>query len=212
MSEQINTPKLRFPEFKYIWTITSLGNLGIFKKSYSLSRAYEDEGTYHHIHYGDIHSKFPSILNVTNLIPSISEYKDYEEVNKGDLIFEDASEDYKDLGKSILINFDQAKIISGLHTHLFRPNSSIDPKFLLYNTKTNNYLKFIRKQGTGISVLGISKTNLSKYKLYIPSITEQNKISNFFSKLDRQIELEEKKLELLEQQKKGYMQKIFFKS
>ena len=111
-----------------------------------------------------------------------------------------------------MINFDQEKIISGLHTHLFRPNSSIDPKFLLYNTKTNNYLKFIRKQGTGISVLGISKTNLSKYKLYIPSITEQNKISNFFSKLDRQIELEEKKLELLEQQKKGYMQKIFFKS
>ena len=42
MSEQINTPKLRFPEVNYIWTITSLGNLGIFKKSYSLSRAYED--------------------------------------------------------------------------------------------------------------------------------------------------------------------------
>lgn len=105
MSEQINTPKLRFPEFNYIWTITSLGNLGIFKKSYSLSRAYEDEGTYHHIHYGDIHSKFPSILNVTNLIPSISEYKDYEEVNKGDLIFEDASEDYKDLGKKYIDKF-----------------------------------------------------------------------------------------------------------
>ena len=30
-----------------------------------------------------------------------------------------------------------------------------------------------------------------------------------FSKLDCQIELEEKKLELLEQQKKGYIQKIF---
>ena len=35
------------------------------------------------------------------------------------------------------------------------------------------------------------------------------KIGNFFSKLDRQIELEEEKLELLEQQKRGYMQKIF---
>ena len=35
------------------------------------------------------------------------------------------------------------------------------------------------------------------------------KLVIFFSKLDQQIELEEKKLELLEQQKKGYMQKIF---
>ncbi|PTG16062.1 restriction endonuclease subunit S, partial [Staphylococcus chromogenes] len=45
--------------------------------------------------------------------------------------------------------------------------------------------------------------------LFIPNYTEQEKIGMFFNKLDRQIELEEKKLELLEQQKKGYMQKIF---
>ncbi|WP_019165925.1 restriction endonuclease subunit S, partial [Staphylococcus delphini] len=37
----------------------------------------------------------------------------------------------------------------------------------------------------------------------------QQKIGDFFSKLDRQIELEEQKLALLEEQKKGYMQKIF---
>ncbi|WGZ23173.1 restriction endonuclease subunit S, partial [Staphylococcus aureus] len=40
-------------------------------------------------------------------------------------------------------------------------------------------------------------------------LEEQKKIGDFFSKLDRQIELEEQKLELLQQQKKGYMQKIF---
>ena len=42
-----------------------------------------------------------------------------------------------------------------------------------------------------------------------PLLREQQKIGKFFSKLDRQIELEEQKLELLQQQKKGYMQKIF---
>lgn len=46
-------------------------------------------------------------------------------------------------------------------------------------------------------------------RLYKGSIEEQEKIGDFFSKLDHQIELEEKKLELLEQQKRGYMQKIF---
>ena len=36
------------------------------------------------------------------------------------------------------------------------------------------------------------------------------KIGNFFSKLDRQIELEEEKLELLEQQKERLYAKIIF--
>ncbi len=43
----------------------------------------------------------------------------------------------------------------------------------------------------------------------VPTNLEQQKIGDFFSKLDRQIELEEKKLALLEEQKKGYMQQIF---
>lgn len=50
---------------------------------------------------------------------------------------------------------------------------------------------------------------IKNIRLYKGSIEEQEKIGDFFSKLDRQIELEEEKLELLEQQKRGYMQKIF---
>lgn len=42
-----------------------------------------------------------------------------------------------------------------------------------------------------------------------PVYEEQEKIGTFFSKLDRQIELEEKKLELLEQQKRGYIQQLY---
>ena len=50
---------------------------------------------------------------------------------------------------------------------------------------------------------------MSKLIINTPSKNEQKKIGVFFSKLDRQIELEEQKLEKLEEQKKGYMQKIF---
>ena len=50
---------------------------------------------------------------------------------------------------------------------------------------------------------------IENIRVYFPELCEQQKIGQFFSKLDRQIELEEQKLELLQQQKKGYMQKIF---
>jgi len=56
---------------------------------------------------------------------------------------------------------------------------------------------------------GLLSTVAQDIKLKIPDIREQQKLGVFFSKLDRQIELEEEKLELLEQQKRGYMQKIF---
>lgn len=55
----------------------------------------------------------------------------------------------------------------------------------------------------------INKNEIAKVMVNYPKKQEQQKIGDFFSKLDKQIELEEKKLELLEQQKKGYMQKIF---
>ncbi|WP_420802021.1 restriction endonuclease subunit S [Staphylococcus saccharolyticus] len=70
--------------------------------------------------------------------------------------------------------------------------------------------KKIFKAQSGGSREGLNFKEISNIKLYAPSFfNEQEKIGDFFSKLDRQIELEEEKLELLEQQKKGYMQKIF---
>ncbi|WP_258026713.1 restriction endonuclease subunit S, partial [Staphylococcus aureus] len=63
---------------------------------------------------------------------------------------------------------------------------------------------------SGGSREGINFKEIANLKIFIPTIfEEQQKIGKFFSKLDRQIELEEQKLELLQQQKKAYMQKIF---
>src|SRR5699024_5985005 len=55
----------------------------------------------------------------------------------------------------------------------------------------------------------INKNEIAKVEINYPEQMEQQKIGEFFNKLDRQIELEEQKLEKLKEQKKGYMQKIF---
>ncbi|MDK9613942.1 restriction endonuclease subunit S [Staphylococcus pseudintermedius] len=62
---------------------------------------------------------------------------------------------------------------------------------------------------SGSSIPHLFQADMKDFKFKAPSLPEQEKIGNFFSKLDQQIELEEKKLELLEQQKRGYMQKLF---
>lgn len=208
-----NVPELRFPEFDGEWEEKKLSDLGSFLKTYSFSRSKEGIGKFKHIHYGDIHSKFPSILDNTKTVPTISGFesklKEFTVVKKGDLIFADASEDYTDLGKAIMVNFSDENVLSGLHTHLFRMKQDVVSRYLIYLTKTEEYRRHIAKEGNGISVLGISKINLGKFRLLLPSINEQEKIGTFFSKLDQQIELAEKKVSLLHEQKKGYMQKIF---
>ncbi|RZI00846.1 restriction endonuclease subunit S, partial [Staphylococcus condimenti] len=204
-----NIPELRFPEFSGEWEEKKLGDLGEYLKSYPFSRAKEGKGKYKHIHYGDIHTKLSGKIDSSESLPSIMQGSEFTVVEKGDIVFADASEDYADLGKAVMINFSDDNVIAGLHTHLFRPIKYLAPDFLVYSTNTEKYRKHITKEGNGISVLGISKTNLSKFKVLLPSFKEQQKIGDFFSKLDRLIELEEKKLALLEEQKKGYMQKIF---
>ncbi|MES3652496.1 restriction endonuclease subunit S [Staphylococcus saprophyticus] len=77
--------------------------------------------------------------------------------------------------------------------------------FLDYFNNENKWKKFSQ----GSTFESISGNEVRSLIIYSPSKTEQQKIGDFFSKLDRQIELEEQKLAKLEEQKKGYMQKIF---
>ncbi|MEJ7540959.1 restriction endonuclease subunit S [Staphylococcus intermedius] len=85
------------------------------------------------------------------------------------------------------------------------PKKENDVHFILNLFKTINWK--IYDESTGVPSL--SKLSINKIYKRVPENKEQQKIGDFFSKLDRQIELEEQKLALLEEQKKGYMQKIF---
>src|SRR5699024_742749 len=81
--------------------------------------------------------------------------------------------------------------------------------FIFQNTLTKRFENWVSVMSVRSGQPGINSEEYGKLKMRFPSKFEQNKIGNFFSKLDRQIELEEQKLEKLKEQKKGYMQKIF---
>ncbi|UOB20898.1 restriction endonuclease subunit S [Macrococcus armenti] len=92
---------------------------------------------------------------------------------------------------------------------IMTPNNKIDTKYLSYYLQSNKGKKKLNHYITGNTIKHILASEIKKLSFPVVSLKEQKKIGEFFSKLDRQIELEEKKLALLEEQKKGYMQKIF---
>ncbi len=92
----------------------------------------------------------------------------------------------------------------------FPPNDNYKTDFL-YNWILHNRKLFIRKS-SGSTFLEISKSEISKIKITIPSLPEQTKIANFLSAVDKRIDLLQKKKAAMEQYKKGVMQKLFSQS
>lgn len=72
-------------------------------------------------------------------------------------------------------------------------------------------LKSIVKTGTTVQSVNIP--DLEKMKLSIPSsFKEQKKIGLFFKMIDEKIQLQQQKIDLLQEQKKGFLQKMFPKA
>jgi type I restriction enzyme S subunit len=86
---------------------------------------------------------------------------------------------------------------------------TIIPLFLYQIMKSEITVKQIRSQdsGSAMNFFGINTT--SKFKLSIPSLPEQQKIASFLTAVDDKLQALKQKLTLLEQYKKGVMQKIF---
>ncbi|EMF0416374.1 MULTISPECIES: restriction endonuclease subunit S [Enterococcus] len=88
------------------------------------------------------------------------------------------------------------------------PKQNIDLQFSLSIFKKINWKKF--DESTGVPSL--SKTVINSVSVSVPNFEEQQKIGSFFKQLDDTIALHQHKLDLLKEQKKGFLQKMFPKN
>lgn len=216
-------PKQRFLEFENDgeWIQTSLGKVYKFYVTNSFSRDnlnYET-GSVKNIHYGDIHTKFRTLFDITNEdVPFINEDVSIDKIKEdsycveGDVIFADASEDLNDIGKSIeIVNLNGEKLVSGLHTLLARQKKSqLAIGFGGYLFKSAWIRKQIQRESQGAKVLGISATRISEILISFPkNKKEQRKIASCLSALDELIASQTKNIDQLRLHKKGLMQSLF---
>ena len=68
------------------------------------------------------------------------------------------------------------------------------------------------RYSTGSTFESINSTDIKEAIISVPAIEEQDKIGSFFKQLDNTIALHQRKLDLLKEQKKGYLQKMFPKN
>lgn len=200
------------------WDKLKVKDLYSFYSTNSFSRAdLSKVGKIANIHYGDIHTKYKSLfkaneedLTFLNESINIDKFSSEQFLKVGDLILADASEDYNDIGKAIeIINLDNKQFLAGLHTLLARPKQKLALGFSAFLFQSNSVRKQIKVLANGISVLGISKSNLSEVNIELPTIQEQEKIAGFLTAIDERIDHTTAQLTHTKQWKKGLLQQMF---
>jgi len=202
------------------WSTPTIGEVFEFLKTLSFSRAqlnYDDENETYYIHYGDIHATYKTptldfeiIKSVPRLNSDVALPASVQYLENGDVIIADASEDYDGVGTAIeLKNIDKKKVISGLHTFALRDKEELTVEgFRTYIFKNPIVKKALKTIATGSKVFGISKGNVQKFEIVLPTLPEQQKIARILNTWDKAITAQEKLIAQKQALKNGLMQQL----
>jgi len=102
-------------------------------------------------------------------------------------------------------------IVSSLY-EVFKTTDIVSDKFLWHWFKSNQFNRLIEKYQEGGVRLYFYYDKLCKGTIDLPTINEQNKISNLLDDLDMYITLHQRKLDNLKLKKKALLQKLFPKN
>ncbi|MDG6116820.1 restriction endonuclease subunit S [Lactococcus formosensis] len=134
-----------------------------------------------------------------------------DKVKNGDILITSANGSSRLVGKHALIEGIENDTVHGGFMLVARAEK---PEFVNAIMSSSWYSKFINifVSGGNGAIGNLSKSDLEDQKVYVPSEIEQTKIGSFFKQLDDTIALHQRKLDLLKEQKKGYLQKMFPKN
>ena len=200
-------PELRFAGFADDWEERKLGELGSTFTGLT-GKNKEDFG------HGD--AKFVTYMNVfQNAVASLEQLDSVEidpkqnEVKKGDVFFTTSSETPEEVGMSSVWKYNYDNVYLNSFTFGYRPNIEFDLDYLAAMLRSTTVRKKITFLAQGISRYNISKTKMMDIEVPVPSLEEQAKIGAFLSNVEQTITLHQRKLDLLKEQKKGFLQKMF---
>lgn len=203
MSNDIQ-PEIRFPGFTEDWEQLRLGEYLVpYNEVTTENNQYpvltsSRKGLFFQKDYYDGNQIASEDNTGYNIVPR--GYFTYRHMSD-DLIFKFNINDIADKG-----------IVSTLYP-VFTTTSDLDSKYLQYQLNGGQEFKrfaILQKQGGSRTYMYLSK--LKNMFISIPKYNEQIKISTFFKQLDDTIALHQRKLDLLKETKKGFLQKMFPKN
>lgn len=194
-------PKLRFAGFEGDWEQRKLGDYIIpYSETTTINNQYpvftsSRKGLFFQQDYYNGHQIASEDNTGYNIVPR--GYFTYRHMSD-DLVFKFNINNLADYG-----------IVSTLYP-VFTTSEDLDSEYLKYQLNEGREFKqfaILQKQGGSRTYMYLSK--LQNLKLSIPNIEEQQKISQYFKKLDTTIAIQQRKLEQLKNMKQVLLQNMF---
>jgi len=157
------------------------------------------------IHYGQIYTHYGSYAYETNKFVSEETFAKAKKASKGDIILTDTSENVEDICKSVAWLGDDDIAVSN-HALIIKHNQN--PKYLSYSTQTNSFFLQKRKVVVGVKVSGIKPDDLAKIKIFLPPLSEQQRIVSILDTFEASIQNLEAQLKEREKQYEYYRNKL----
>lgn len=196
-------PEIRFPGFTEDWEERK------WYDTVNMSTDMVDpkEGEYDdlpHIGPGNIESFTGRILNNVNTVREDNLISGKFHFNSGDIIYGKIN---PQLAKYAYVNFEG---LTSADTYVLKSHNGIIQDFLFVILQTKDFYKYSVSVSMRTGIPKINRDELNQYNYLSPSnIDEQRKIGSFFNQLDNTITLHQRKLDLLKETKKGFLQKMF---
>ncbi|MFZ2348033.1 MAG: restriction endonuclease subunit S [Lactococcus chungangensis] len=197
------SPQLRFEGFTDDWEESKFGEL------------YKKMNEKNDLSFGK--DRVISVANMyfkdTGNIRSDDAYmKTYNIFRTGDIAFEGNRSKHFAYGR-----FVENTIGDGIVSHVFdvfRPIQQFDLNYWKYAIHNERVMGPILMTATTSSTMmtNLVAKDFLKRAILVPSYSEQKLVGSFFKQLDDTIALHQRKLDLLKEQKKGYLQKMFPKN
>ncbi|MDG6143992.1 restriction endonuclease subunit S, partial [Lactococcus formosensis] len=198
-------PELRFAGFADDWEERKLGELASFSKGNGYTKNDLVEFGEPIILYGRLYTKYETVIEK---VDTFVNKKDKSIISEGSEVIVPASgESSEDISRASVVG--KSGIILGGDLNIIKPVNYIDSIFLALTISNGSQQKEMSKRAQGKSVVHLHNSDLKQVNLLYPKLEEQQKIGSFFKQLDITIALHQRKLDLLKEQKKGFLQKMF---
>ena len=209
LMQQIFAQKLRFDK-TYEWATYILNDIG---KTYNglsgLSKDNFEKGNSKYITYKSI---FDNNILKSNFTENVElNNKSQNEVKKGDLFFTGSSETPEEVGMVSVLNQNIKDCYLNSFCFGFRLNNeiNINPLFLAYYLRSPIMRKKIMILAQGSTRFNLSKKEILKLNIELPSISEQQQIIDLFQNIDNKINEISLQSDNFNQFKKGLPQQMF---
>lgn len=206
-------PSLRFSEFNKFgdWGSVHLGEIADLTMGYAFKSSDFVENGVQLIRIGNLYQNELCLDRNPVYLPEsfLNEFKKFIIEQNDILISMTGTAGKKDYGYAVIVPPDSRPLLLNQRVTRVRSKQEVSQEFLLYAMRHPSFTSPIYSDPGGTKQANISIGGLSKIKVALPQIYEQQQIANCLSSLDALITAQSEVVEFLKSHKQGLLQQLF---